>query len=49
MRYRFIGAHASQYPVTVLCQTLQVTRSGYYAWRQCPDSTRVQEDRPLIY
>ena len=47
MRYRFIRDHAPQYPVTVLCATLQVTRSGYYAWRQCPDSARAQEDRRL--
>lgn len=48
MRYRFIGDHASQYPVTVLCQTLHVRRSGYYAWRQCPESARTQEDRRLL-
>jgi putative transposase len=48
MRYRFIRDHATQYPVTLLCQTLQVPRSGYYAWRRCPESARAQEDRRLL-
>lgn len=48
MRYQFIRDHAGQYPVTLLCQTLQVTRSGYYAWRQRPESRRAQEDQRLL-
>lgn len=48
MRYPFIRDHARQYPVTLLCQTLQVTRSGYYAWRRAPESPRAQEDRRLL-
>jgi putative transposase len=48
MRYQFIRVYAPQYPVTLLCATLQVTRSGYYAWRRCPDSRRAQEDRRLL-
>ena len=48
MRYRFIGDHARQYPVTLLCHTLRVPRSGYYAWRRCPESARAQEDRRLL-
>lgn len=47
MRYRFIRDHARQYPVTLLCYTLQVPRSGYYAWHRGPDSARAQEDRRL--
>jgi transposase InsO family protein len=48
MRYRFIRDHARQYPVTLLCQTLQVSTSGYYAWRRCPESARAQDDRRLL-
>ena len=48
MRYCFIRGHAAQYPVTLLCHTLQVPRSGYYAWRRCPESARVREDRRLL-
>lgn len=30
--YHFIQAQSQHYPVQVLCQTLQVSRSGYYQW-----------------
>jgi putative transposase len=30
--YRFIQAQSQTYPVQVLCQTLHVSRSGYYEW-----------------
>lgn len=48
MRYRFIRDHAPHYPVTLLCQTLLVPRSGYYAWCRCPASRRTQEDQRLL-
>lgn len=48
MRYRFIRDHATQYPVTLLCQTLTVPRSGYYAWLRCPASRRSLEDQRLL-
>jgi transposase InsO family protein len=48
MRYRFIFDFAVQYPITVMCQTLDVTRSGYYFWRRKPESLRAQEDRRLL-
>lgn len=48
MRYRFIRDHSTQYPVTLLCHVLQVARSGYYAWRRCPQSVRAQEDQRLL-
>jgi transposase InsO family protein len=48
MRYTFIRDQAAHYPVSLLCQTLQVTRSGYYAWRRCPERARAQEDRRLL-
>lgn len=34
MKYIFIEKHAPQYPVRQLCQTLEVSHSGYYAWRK---------------
>jgi transposase InsO family protein len=48
MRYQFIHAHTGQYPVTLLCQVLQVARSGYYAWCRRPVSRRAQEDQRLL-
>ena len=32
MRYAFIAAEKAEYPVTVLCRVLRVTRSGFYVW-----------------
>jgi putative transposase len=34
MKYIFIEKHAPQYPVRQLCQTLEVSHSGYYDWRK---------------
>ena len=48
MRYQFIREHAPTYPLTVLCQTLQVSRSGYYAWSQRPASARTQANGCLL-
>jgi transposase InsO family protein len=36
------------FPVTALCQTLQVSRSGYYAWKQGCRSSRAEENRRLM-
>jgi putative transposase len=33
MRYAFIDQHRDGWPLVVMCQTLQVARSGYHAWR----------------
>ncbi len=34
MRYRFINEHRGVWPISVQCAVLEVTRSGYYAWRK---------------
>ena len=47
MRYAFIEAHRSQYGIGVMCSVLEVSRSGYYAWRGRPESRRSREDRRL--
>jgi transposase InsO family protein len=33
-RYRFIEAQRDHYPVRLLCQLVEVTTSGYYAWQR---------------
>lgn len=48
MKYQFIQAHRQQFALPVLCRMLQVTRSGYYAWRQRPRSQRQQQDEQLL-
>lgn len=47
MRYAFIAAHAEEYAVTVLCQAMEVSVSGYYAWRTRGVSRREQDDAAL--
>ncbi len=37
--YAFIASQAAQFAVTDLCQTMGVSRSGYYAWQQRPAPT----------
>jgi len=45
MRFEFIGRHVTEFPVTAMCRVLEVSRSGYYAWKLRPDSPRVSQDR----
>ena len=42
MRYAWIETQRDCYPLKLLCRVLQVTRSGYYAWRRRGPSHRVQ-------
>jgi putative transposase len=48
MRCRAIRAHAGWFPVTLMCHTLAVSLSGYYAWVARPESRRTAEDRQLL-
>lgn len=48
MRYAFIEAHRTTWPVVVQCRVLEVTRSGYYAWRQRPPSVTAQRRQELL-
>jgi transposase InsO family protein len=36
-----------QYPVTLICEVLDVSPSGYYAWRTRPESARSRVDRHI--
>jgi len=48
MKYQFIAAHQAEYRLTRLCQTLGVSRSGYYAWRHRPASARAIANTRLL-
>lgn len=34
MKYAWIAAHVTEYPVRVMCRVLKVSTSSYYGWRQ---------------
>jgi transposase InsO family protein len=40
MRYLFIASHQRIYPVTLLCEVLEVSRSGFYDWQDRTPSPR---------
>jgi transposase InsO family protein len=42
MTFRFIEEHREEWPVRLLCQTLEVSPAGFYAWRQRPRSAQQQ-------
>lgn len=48
MTYRFIDDHKDQWPVRLLCDTLEVAPAGYYAWRQRPPNARRQRQDALL-
>jgi putative transposase len=43
MRYQWIQNHRGSYPLAVMCQTLQVSTSGWYDWVGRTPSPRQQE------
>ena len=47
-RYRQIQCLEAEHAVSVLCQLLTVSRSGYSAWRRRTPSPRQQEDARLL-
>jgi putative transposase len=46
--FRFIAAEKANHPVSLLCEVLGVSRSGFHAWKRRPPSRRVREDAQLL-
>jgi putative transposase len=44
VRFAFIQAHARIWHVVTMCRVLEVSKTGYYAWRARPLCERVKDD-----
>ena len=47
VRFEFIAAEKVNFPVVRLCKVMQVSVSGFYAWKHRPESNRAKETRKL--
>jgi transposase InsO family protein len=48
VKFAFIDAEKAFFPIAFMCRMLKVSRSGYYASRTRPTSSRVHADRILV-
>jgi len=47
MKYQFIKQYKNEFPVKVMCQVLEVSESGYYAWLKRPICQHQREDAQI--
>lgn len=47
MKFELVDAEKANFPVEVLCEVLDVSRSGFYAWKKRPPSARAKADAVL--
>ncbi len=47
-RFRFVDDHRDTYTLKRLCALVDVSRTGYYAWRSRPASARTVADGELL-
>ncbi|OWJ80885.1 IS3 family transposase [Haematobacter massiliensis] len=48
MRFAFVAKHRHIWPVSWLCEVLDVSRSGFHAWLNRPSSAREIQDAKLV-
>jgi putative transposase len=44
MKYQCIEEHKQEFPIVAMCGVLEVSESGFYAWRTRPTCRRKRED-----
>ncbi len=49
MKYAFIQRHENEFRVNRMCSVMQISRSGYYAWRNRPAKCDPQEGALLVH
>jgi len=47
MKFQFIEDYRDEFPIVRMCEVLEVSRSGYYAWRDRPPSAREMANQEL--
>ena len=48
MRFAFIEAHRAEFKVVTMCRVLEVSKAGYYVWRERPQSARAVANEQLV-
>jgi transposase InsO family protein len=48
LTFRFVADHAATWPVRWMCDALEVSASGYYAWATRPDSPAEERRQSLV-
>ena len=48
MIFDFVAKHRVAWPLGLICETLGVSRSGFYAWLSRPKSLRSQTDEAMV-
>ena len=48
MRFEFIARHRGIWQTRQMCQSLGVSRGGFYEWLRRPESCRSRENRQLL-
>jgi transposase InsO family protein len=48
VKFQWIHEQGEDFEVSVMCEILQVSRSGYYAWAKRPPSNRSQRQKELV-